>query len=256
MGNNKDYWDERARKNGHTGWNDLVIYYYDQKIRLNTIEYILKNTMSNIGGLSLDYGCGSGDFSKVCSKYFSEVIATDISEIVLSSAKKIIKNSNIIFVSLNDKIFDNDYEVILSITVLQHILDDKALEELLRKFAKSLKVKNGKVILLESVAIDEKKIMENNYLKIRSFKRLLEIINNSGLIIESSYEFYNPLSENSSKFQKLNNNIFIRILKKLAMFDLYFAKKILKMVVDKYVGQDIGIINGESTTKIMILKNF
>lgn len=98
--------------------------------------------------------------------------------------------------------------------------------------------------------------MENNYLKIRSFKRLLEIINNSGLIIESSYEFYNPLSENSSKFQKLNNNIFIRILKKLAMFDLYFAKKILKMVVDKYVGQDIGIINGESTTKIMILKNF
>ena len=40
------------------------------------------------------------------------------------------------------------------------------------------------------------------------------------------------------------------------MFDLYFAKKILKMVVDKYVGQDIGIINGESTTKIMILKNF
>lgn len=44
--------------------------------------------MSNIGGLSLDYGYGSGDFSKVCSKYFSEVIATDISEIVLSSAKK------------------------------------------------------------------------------------------------------------------------------------------------------------------------
>lgn len=49
MESNKAYWNERARKNGHTGWNDLVIYYYDQKVRLNTIDYILKKTMLNRG---------------------------------------------------------------------------------------------------------------------------------------------------------------------------------------------------------------
>lgn len=255
MESNKAYWNERARKNGHTGWNDLVIYYYDQKVRLNTIDYILKKTMLNRGGLSLDYGCGSGDFSEVLSKYFSEVMATDISEIVLSSAKKNNKNSNVIFVALDDKIFDNDYELILSITVLQHILNDKDLEKLLEKFAKSLKEKNGKIILLESIAIDEMDTMENDYLKIRSKKKLLEIIKNSGLTVESCYDFYNPLSKKSLKFKKLYNNIFIRILKILSRLDVYFMKKILKRVIDIYVGQDIGIIYSESTTKILILKN-
>lgn len=224
MESNKAYWNERARKNGHTGWNDLVIYYYDQKVRLNTIDYILKRTMLNRGGLSLDYGCGSGDFCKVFSKYFSEVMATDISEIVLSSAKKNNKNSNVIFVALDDTIFDNDYDLILSITVLQHILNDKDLEKLLGKFAKSLKEKNGKIILLESIAINEMDTMENDYLKIRSSKKLLEIIKNSGLTVESCYDFYNPLAKNSLKFKKLYNNVFIRILKKLARYDVYFMK--------------------------------
>ncbi len=255
MESNKAYWNERARKNGHTGWNDLVIYYYDQKVRLNTIDYILKRTMLNRGGLSLDYGCGSGDFCKVFSKYFSEVMATDISEIVLSSAKKNNKNSNVIFVALDDTIFDNDYDLILSITVLQHILNDKDLEKLLGKFAKSLKEKNGKIILLESIAINEMDTMENDYLKIRSSKKLLEIIKNSGLTVESCYDFYNPLAKNSLKFKKLYNNVFIRILKKLARYDVYFMKKLLKRVIDIYVGQDIGIIHNESTTKILILKN-
>ncbi|WP_306666877.1 class I SAM-dependent methyltransferase [Phascolarctobacterium faecium] len=255
MESNKAYWNERARKNGHTGWNDLVIYYYDQKVRLNTIDYILKKTMLNRGGLSLDYGCGSGDFSEVLSKYFSEVIATDISEIVLSSAKKNNKNSNATFVAFDDKIFDNDYDLILSITVLQHILNDKDLEKLLEKFAKSLKEKNGKIILLESIAIDEMDTMENDYLKIRSKKKLLEIIKNSGLTVESCYDFYNPLSKDSLKFKKLYNNIFIRILKILSRLDVYFMKNFLKRVIDIYVGQDIGIIYSESTTKILILKN-
>lgn len=57
------------------------------------------------------------------------------------------------------------------------------------------------------------------------------------------------------KFKKLYNNIFIRILKILSRLDVYFMKKILKRVIDIYVGQDIGIIYSESTTKILILKN-
>lgn len=103
--------------------------------------------------------------------------------------KKNNKNSNATFVAFDDKIFDNDYDLILSITVLQHILNDKDLEKLLEKFAKSLKEKNGKIILLESIAIDEMDTMENDYLKIRSKKKLLEIIKNSGLTVESCYDF-------------------------------------------------------------------
>lgn len=125
----------------------------------------------------------------------------------------------------------------------------------MEKFAKSLKEKNGKIILLESIAIDEMDTMENDYLKIRSKKKLLEIIKNSGLTVESCYDFYNPLSKDSLKFKKLYNNIFIRILKILSRLDVYFMKKILKRVIDIYVGQDIGIIYSESTTKILILKN-
>ncbi len=46
---NKEYWENRTKEKGHTGWADPLIYSYDQKIRLNTIEYILK-AMSIRGG--------------------------------------------------------------------------------------------------------------------------------------------------------------------------------------------------------------
>lgn len=52
-------------------------------------------------------------------------------------------------------------------------------EKLLEKFAKSLKEKNGKIILLESIAIDEMDTMENDYLKIRSkknYRKSLKIV--------------------------------------------------------------------------------
>lgn len=49
---NKEYWENRTKEKGHTGWADPLIYSYDQKIRLNTIEYIL-NAMSIRGEVRL-----------------------------------------------------------------------------------------------------------------------------------------------------------------------------------------------------------
>lgn len=40
---NKEYWENRTKEKGHTGWSDPIIYSYDQKIRLNTVKYILKS---------------------------------------------------------------------------------------------------------------------------------------------------------------------------------------------------------------------
>ena len=84
---NKEYWENRTKEKGHTGWSDPIIYSYDQKIRLNTVKYILKS-LSIRGGSALDYGCGTGDFSVLLSKFFDKVKATDLSDNVLEIALK------------------------------------------------------------------------------------------------------------------------------------------------------------------------
>lgn len=243
---NKEYWENRAKEKGHTGWSDPIIYSYDQKIRLNTVEYILR-LLSIRGGSALDYGCGTGDFSILLSKYFDEVKATDLSDNVLKIALQVNNRTNIEYLSLrNDNIFLNKYNLILSVTVLQHILDDSDLLKLLKNFRDSIKF-NGAIVLLESFANDNQENI-NNYIRNRSEKHFCNLVKYSGLKVIDSYNFYNPYKLNINF-----NSIFFRILRKLILFKIPFSKVYLEYLMRKKTDNKIGIVNYNNNTKILIL---
>ena len=82
----KEFWNDRVKKYGHTGWADNFIYAYDQQARLLAVEKIV-NSLTCEKTLALDFGTGSGDFANLLSKYFDKVIAFDISDTVIEIAK-------------------------------------------------------------------------------------------------------------------------------------------------------------------------
>lgn len=148
--NNREYWDNRVEQFGHTGWNDMYIYAYDQKARLKTIEEILN--FHNVNGLALDYGCGVGDFSRLLSLHCTKVIGVDISKNAINIAKqKSYEHKNIEYCCELDNINleEKSIDIITCITVLQHITDTDYLKNKLEYFNRILK-EDGLIVILEA----------------------------------------------------------------------------------------------------------
>jgi SAM-dependent methyltransferase len=60
----EDWWRARLERFGHTGWKDPVVYAFDQLERLE----IVRGAIPAAGGpqqSAIDFGCGTGDFSRL-----------------------------------------------------------------------------------------------------------------------------------------------------------------------------------------------
>lgn len=170
-----------------------------------------------------------------------------MSDNVLEIALKKNYRKNIEYLRLNyDSIFKNEYNLILSITVLQHILDDNDLLKLLKNFSKSLK-NNGVIILLESFS-DNNKENINNYIRNRTEEHFFNLVTSAGLKVKSSYNFYDPYKLNINF-----NSIFFRISRKLVFFNFPFSKVALEFLMKKLTNNKIGIVDYNNKTKILIL---
>jgi SAM-dependent methyltransferase len=247
--NNESYWNHRVKKFGHTGWSDFVIYCYDQNLRLNAIEQIIANSeFKNM--IALDYGCGTGDFSKILSKYCEKVIATDISNKAIDKAKSETTNANIEYYELCNDIFKCKYDLILLITVLQHVLDDVKLSELISKFESSLN-KDGIIIAFETFSKDE---TISIYQKLREVGKFVKIFQEAGLRLISSFNFYHPLYMPTDLFVKYRRNIIVRILNRLCLLRFPGVRYLLAQIAQYLSAKDNGIVEKESNTKILIFK--
>lgn len=159
MTKNKNFWNERVRKFGHTGLNHPYIYPWEQKNRLRILNKIVKKTTTKKEKKIkiLDFGCGDGKLGINFSKNINpEVIyhCFDISNKCLFLAKKnILKNKFREFklykklpeleINKNEK-----YDFILLITVIQH-MDNLNSFKTLRILKEKLK-DDGKIIILDN----------------------------------------------------------------------------------------------------------
>jgi 2-polyprenyl-3-methyl-5-hydroxy-6-metoxy-1,4-benzoquinol methylase len=87
-------------------------------------------------GALLDYGCGRGDFTRLLKPYGSSIHGVDVSENALQLARQATPDSDIDFQLLSDSKIPfpaNFFDTIVSVDVLEHILDiETALEEIHR----------------------------------------------------------------------------------------------------------------------------
>jgi 2-polyprenyl-3-methyl-5-hydroxy-6-metoxy-1,4-benzoquinol methylase len=243
------FWNNRVKKYGHTGWSDFATYYYDQNLRLNAINNLIRKYGIN-DTLALDYGCGTGDFSKMMSQYFENIIAVDISEEIINKAKLTNRNYKIKFKMIDKKIFTFKYNLIICITVLQHIKNDDELNELINNFNLSLNG-NGIVIILESFS---KEVDENNYTKLRNADFIKNMFSKCGFKLINFYNFYHPLYHPTHLFKNYRKSFFVIILNMLCSYKFPFSKLLLYKIAKVISDKDNGIVETESITKILLFK--
>ena len=194
-----EYWDDRVQTFGHTGWGSRVLYGVDQPIRLCVVQRAIEKFCYDLN-TALDFGCGSGDFSLLCAHYFKVVESVDISKNVLMKARHKCAKFEKIKISLAA-----DYEpirsldLILCVTVLQHITDDDVIEAQLKNFSERL-TPGGKLIVLESFDRQKQGAPRavRGYVNTRNFDNFVAQCERNGLNLVTCEEVLNiySLSEN------------------------------------------------------------
>src|SRR5262245_20368256 len=163
-----EFWSTRATRFGHTGWADQAVYAYDQTERLAVVKSVLPPARAP-AQRALDFGCGSGDFSRLLLELGYVVYGYD--PFVTADVRSI----NFTFTNRYEQFRRSQaIDVVLSVTTLDHILDEVEVSEALDVIATCLK-RDGAFYMLEyaldSVEDRERFGLRNDY---QSFRTLTE----------------------------------------------------------------------------------
>jgi 2-polyprenyl-3-methyl-5-hydroxy-6-metoxy-1,4-benzoquinol methylase len=212
----RQYWNNRFDKYGHTGWKIPVIYKYDQKLRFKSFTRILNNLKYNTNKKvnALDIGCGSGDFIRILNDYNMNITGIDISEKAVKHVQNIFKNNNSVKVYNQDIInlqnLEKKFDLIISITVLQHVLNHNEKVAVLKVLNKIIE-SSGYLILLESIEKGKEKGKEF-YINHKTKQEWVSLFESTNFKVVSikSYPYYGlkllNFINNILKINKISKN--------------------------------------------------
>lgn len=113
------FWKTRFATYGHTGWSDRFIYEFDQPCRLFAFSSWLGTNLP-AAGKALDFGCGTADFARLLIGLGWSVIGYDRYVKPRFTHSKF-EYLNVLPDTVEQKGF---YDLIISITVMDHIMDN------------------------------------------------------------------------------------------------------------------------------------
>ena len=178
----KLFWEKRFRKYGKlsTGYTDEIIHKFDDKIRWVSFK---REVSLEKGDVILDAGCNHGSWSIRLAQMGMKVIGIDLISEAIEMAKKNAEKASVKILFKNKKIEDvdfkeNKFDKIISITVMQHLLQDNLFLITLKKYQKQLK-KKGELIMIES-APDYERIEKLSYKRERSLATHINLCSQAG----------------------------------------------------------------------------
>jgi SAM-dependent methyltransferase len=154
-----EYWESRARRFAAQGAGLAAVcsygmpWFYNQVTDLCQRRALLPHLERHRRGRALDVGCGIGRWSLRLAAQGMDVTGIDLSEYMVGQAQRKalaaglecrFLASNVQSLSLTDR-----YDLVLSVTVLQHVVDPAAAQSALRDLARLL-APGGELILLEA----------------------------------------------------------------------------------------------------------
>lgn len=186
------FWDRRYAVYGHTGYMDELIYSYDQPMRLKAVKNALSRSGITLNSDChvLDAGCGVGDLINELSKKKINVTGVDISAEVITKCQQKFKDlQNVTFLKskLEEIPFPHEsYDLVVSITVLQHILDPNMFSKALKNIVRVTK-RGGHILIFESSPIKIKQGTRTpSYIALRTREEWITFFkqNNCSLLLE------------------------------------------------------------------------
>src|SRR3989344_7016938 len=127
------------------------IYSDELKLDVLTLKPMIKTLIGDVkGNKILDFGCGSGRFSKLMGEIGAEVIALDISSAQIELAKKINSNNNVKFLAGGglelERFSEKSFDLILINMVFPSIDNQREAEKIMSEVGRILKT-DGKLII-------------------------------------------------------------------------------------------------------------
>ena len=154
----EDFWNKTAQRFGENGDFRPVLIPTSKGLLNWYVDYLQKSALKSIlkrlsGKVVLDVGCGVGRWSARLAETGALVIGVDLSREMIKKAKSRMAKRNLssdfVLASANKLPFvSHTFESIVSVTVLQHIVDDPSFKSAVSNIARTLKT-GGEVILLE-----------------------------------------------------------------------------------------------------------
>lgn len=205
-----DFWKTRLTIHGHTGWSDSVIYIYDQLERLKLIKAAVSQ-LPQKRGIALDFGCGTGDFSRLLLGMGFTVCGYD------PFVRPKIDLARFSYASTYQEILAT-CDLILSVTTLDHILNEQELCEALQVIRSRLR-SNGCFLMLE-YALDSESDRSDCHLLAdhQSFRTLSywrDLLNRNCFAISSLSPVAHPLLCPSPGYHAYAGSLFARIGRRL-----------------------------------------
>lgn len=236
---NKDhiYWKKRVKKHGEKSVADLNEKkgLYDDEIRKNVFFSLIKSVK---GKKVLDVGCGTGKWDVLLAQKGAEVTGIDFVEGLIDAAaiKADSMGVNVRFKTgdIADLIpGDELYDLVISITVLQHITDEENMKKALANIHSVLKT-GGQILIIE-YAPKKSSHLQSSYMVFRTRDEWVKLFNKSGFVL---------IKEKG-----------VRILG-FRLYDMFMHDLILKLslFIDRVLSS-IGIIsNNYCDTRLMVFR--
>lgn len=233
------FWSERVRRYGHTGWSDAATYAYDQRLRLKAAHEVLSGLPAQARRSALDFGCGVGDFCAVLAAHAEAVVGYDLSAAVIQRAARLNSAANVRYVSNADDVWAQRYDLILSVTVLQHVVDDAELQALVRRFAEALNL-GGRIVVLETLADVP---ADAGYLKRRTLAQLLAVFGAAGLQPVMQRGLYHPTECPTPAYRAYRQRGLVRVLARLAGWRIGPAQALLTRIAQRAADADTAFLD-------------
>ncbi len=155
------YWEDRARRYARAGDGLAAVCSYGMPEFYNRLIHLcqrraLEPWLRAAGGARvLDVGCGVGRWSRLLASRGAHVTGVDLSPTMIEEAGRrarkdgVAQRCRFLVQDCAELDVDGPFDLILCVTVLQHILDAGALRAALRRFAQRL-APAGRLVALEA----------------------------------------------------------------------------------------------------------
>lgn len=155
------YWEERARLFAREGEGLAAVCSYGMPAFYNKVIDICQSRalmpwLRSVAGLRvLDVGCGVGRWSRRLAKRGAHVTGIDLSPTMIEEARRRAAEERVSArcrfetQDLSELDAGDRFDLVLGVTVLQHILEPAALEAAVRRMAEHL-APGGRMVLLEA----------------------------------------------------------------------------------------------------------
>ena len=188
------YWEQRAVKfaQHEDGLAAVCSYgmprFYNRSIEICQ-QRALRPWLENIRDADvLEIGCGVGRWTETLSRQGNRVCGVDLSPTMISETARRLKandlRADLHAADISEFSSGKQFDAAVSVTVLQHIMDDQRFDQAFRNIASQMR-SGGKFVLLEAAPSDDDVRCNSPVFRARPISAYRSVLERNGVRVES-----------------------------------------------------------------------